>query len=259
MKTYTAEQVYDTLIRQGYDKETAESMAMAIGTKRVTNAQLNKGYDALGVERAGTPTGNDGKQDSNFLPNLTEGAAFAAALSGLNKVMPNKAGQPIRNKFRGVGRFALPGVAGALATNAIIAATDNNYYDRATTPQIVADLGGSDAGSMLGDKLGTTAAAKIASSRLGSLAGGRLGAAIGAAGGPIGILAGTALGTGLGYLLPKLLPDGSKSVAEDDGSLPDKEAGWVPLAMMAGAGGVLGTKGGRRMLNKYLNPFEKKN
>jgi hypothetical protein len=223
---------------------------MAIGGGRVTRDQLRQGYQKLGIKGAQLPSGTDGKQDSNFTPNLTEGVGFAAGAALAPKWLPKNPGQtgftaPVRKLGRGLGRAALPMGLGTLGSLGITALTDNNYYDRASEGQLLGDIAGSIGGGILGEKLGSKYGKaaqykiKLAAGRdalknmsnraggkvlgkaggglAGRLAGGTAGRAIGgvlgAAGGPAGSIL---LGTALGYLLPKIIGGGSKSVQEDD-------------------------------------------
>jgi hypothetical protein len=249
-RTYTAPQIYDSMLRQGFDEDSARIMAMAIGGGRVTRDQLRQGYQKLGIKGAQLPSGTDGKQDSNFTPNLTEGVGFAAGAALAPKWLPKNPGQtgftaPVRKLGRGLGRAALPMGLGTLGSLGITALTDNNYYDRASEGQLLGDIAGSIGGGILGEKLGSKYGKaaqykiKLAAGRdalknmsnraggkvlgkaggglAGRLAGGTAGRAIGgvlgAAGGPAGSIL---LGTALGYLLPKIIGGGSKSVQEDD-------------------------------------------
>jgi hypothetical protein len=224
---------------------------MAIGGGRVTRDQLRQGYQKLGIKGAQLPSGTDGKQDSNFTPNLTEGVGFAAGAALAPKWLPKNPGQtgftaPVRKLGRGLGRAALPMGLGTLGSLGITALTDNNYYDRASEGQLLGDIAGSIGGGILGEKLGSKygkraanaisraagtqpvvnrlgvkvgseAAKGVGGRLLGRLAGGTAGRAIGgvlgAAGGPAGSIL---LGTALGYLLPKIIGGGSKSVQEED-------------------------------------------
>jgi hypothetical protein len=249
-RTYTAPQIYDSMLRQGFDEDSARIMAMAIGGGRVTRDQLRQGYQKLGIKGAQLPSGTDGKQDSNFTPNLTEGVGFAAGAALAPKWLPKNPGQtgftaPVRKLGRGLGRAALPMGLGTLGSLGITALTDNNYYDRASEGQLLGDIAGSIGGGILGEKLGSKYGKaaqykiKLAAGRdalknmsnraggkvlgkaggglAGRLAGGTAGRAIGgvlgAAGGPAGSIL---LGTALGYLLPKIIGGGSKSVQEED-------------------------------------------
>lgn len=224
---YTAEQVYDSLIRQGFGKDQARIMAMAIGSGRVKQNQLREGYKKVGVQGAKLPKGSDGQMDSNLAPNLAEASAGVGGYLAAQKHMP-----PGTGALKTVGRWMAPGIAGSLAGIGTAVLTGNNYYDRASDGQLYADIGGSVAGGiggqMLGEKYGKQAQQKIAAKaggasskqlgkRLvgkaaGSLVGRGLGSVLGAAGGPVGSIA---LGTALGYLLPKLIGGGSKSVEQE--------------------------------------------
>lgn len=154
MTSYTAEQIYDALIRQGYDEEAAKTMAQAIGSDRVTEAQMRRGYDAIGAKGAHAPSGQDGAQDSNLAPNLAEGAALAAGIPLAANYWKSVPGQGAKNFGRGAMRFLAPAALGSAASLGTIALTGNNYYDRASDAQLIADLGGSVIGGMYGDKLG---------------------------------------------------------------------------------------------------------
>ena len=154
MTSYTAEQIYDALIRQGYDEEAASTMAQAVGNDRVSEEQMRRGFSALGLSGVHKPSGSDGAQDSNLAPNLAEGAAIAAAIPLAAKRWASVPGQGKRNLVRGVSRFAVPGMLGGAASLGTVALTDNNYYDRASDGQVAADLVGSLAGGFYGDKLG---------------------------------------------------------------------------------------------------------
>lgn len=246
--TYTAEQVYDSLIRQGYDEERARVMALAVSRQgRVDRDELRKGLRSLDIKGAQLPSGDDGKLDSNFAPNLAEGLGYTAGGLAADRYVPskNRAAYDPRGLPRGLGRGALGMLPGALAGMGTAALTGTNYYDRASTPQLLADLGGSLAGAYAGDSLGSklgrraqatlnkSAADRMAAEatkklggkvtgkaaggllgRVGGAALGRtLGGVLGAAGGPAGSVA---LSTLLGYALPKLMPGGSKSVLEED-------------------------------------------
>jgi len=249
-RTYTAPQIYDSMLRQGFDADAARIMAMAIGGGRVTRDQLRQGYQKLGIKGAQLPSGTDGKQDSNFTPNLTEGVGFAAGATLAPKWLPKNPGQtgftaPIRKLGRGLGRAALPMGLGTLGSLGITALTDNNYYDRASEGQLLGDIAGSIGGGIAGERLGAKygkaaqnkiklAAEKNALKNMSKRAGGKvlgkaggglagrlaggtagkaIGGALGAAGGPVGSIV---LGTALGYLLPKIIGGGSKSVQEED-------------------------------------------
>lgn len=248
MNTYTAPQVYDALIRQGFDEERARAMAMAIGQSRVTPQQLNQGYNSLGIKDASLPSGTDGGQGSSFWPNLTEGIGITAA-SGLIKDKPKievpkdaawtkKVGAELSNRGRGAARFIVPALGGNIGFLAGQALSGTNFYDRASTPQILADIGGSYGGAWAGEKLGEKVtkslgkqavrkplekslgktAAKLATkglaSRLAGSALGRIaGASLGTILGPAGSIVGGTLG---GWLIPKLFDNESKSVDEEN-------------------------------------------
>jgi hypothetical protein len=246
--TYTAEQVYDSLVRQGYDEERARVMALAVSRQgRVSREELRKGLRSLEIKGAQLPSGEDGKLESNFAPNLAEGLGYAAGGAAADKYLPSKGRSSYnpRGLPRGLARSATGLLPGALAGMGATALTGTNYYDRASTPQLLADFGGSLAGAALGDRLGAAGGAKAQAAlnkgaanrmaaeatkklggkvtgkaaggllgRVGGAAAGRaLGGVLGAAGGPAGSIA---LSTLLGYALPKLMPGGSKSVLEED-------------------------------------------
>lgn len=250
MNTYTAEQVYDALIRQGYSEEQAKAMALAIGGSRKSESEVKKGFKAVGATGADLPAGKDGGMDSPLSVDIPETIAFA----GVNHLMRNKfkpvEGQGVRNLSRGAGRF-LPGALAMSAAGMLSqAATGNNFFDRASTPQLLGNV----AGNLLGDAVGSRAVSGLAG-KLAGAAGGRLGgAAIGSALGPIGGIIGGLLG---GYLIPKLLPDGSKSVEDEDKSgLTEKEAGWGTLGALAAGGALAASPGARKKAMELLKkPF----
>jgi len=245
--TYTAEQVYDSLIRQGLDDQRARVLAMAVGSDRVNSEQLRRGYRKMDIKEVDMPSGDDGAMDSNIAPNLAEGLGFAGGAALADRYIPKKPNPGgfkggARALGRGVGRLALPGAAGVAASLGAEALSGTNYYDRASDGQLMADIGGSVGGAIAGEKLGAAAGKKaknkiakeaannalrktagskvaggIGSKLLGKAAahgaGRAIGGTLGAVGGPIGSIA---LSTALGYLLPKVVGGGSKSVEEDE-------------------------------------------
>jgi surface antigen len=246
-RTYTAAQIYDSMIRQGFDEQAARIMSMAVGSNRVTPEQLRSGYQKLGISGARMPAGSDGEQGSNLLTNASEAVGgYAGYAAGHKYFKPNPNQTGLMAPAKKFGRFAmrnavLPGTVGMLASTGANLLSGTNYYDTATTGQLLADMGGSLAGGIIGEKLGDaavnrakdavrSAAAKHAAGQVagqgikglgGRLAGraaagliGRgLGGTIGMLGGPAGSIA---LGTALGYLLPKLIPGAPESVEEED-------------------------------------------
>ena len=237
LSSYSPYQVYDSLIRQGVDEEKARAIVQAMNYERKTPQQLGRAYKAIGVD-ARLPIGSEGKQGSSFAPNLGEGigALTGAALLGPKGKLAENA-----DWFAKLGRRAR--TFGAVGLGATIGnllgekASGTNFYDTATTPQLVGDISGSYLGGMYGDKLGSSldkkllpkileskvgkkvagaVGKKVGTTLLGRLAGGAAGrlagAGLGGFLGPLGALAGATLG---GWLLSSAMPKGSKSVEED--------------------------------------------
>lgn len=236
MATYTPEQVYDALLRQGYSQDQAMAIAAAMGDQRRSDAELRRGYEAIGAKGARMPSGDDGSVDSNFIPNLGEGIGAALGYAAAMKKSPL-----LRFGSSGLGAI-LGGMGGQLASG-------TNYYERATDPQLAADIGGSIAGAVAGEKAGGAIATKgaqmaakaAASKGIGKLAGTTLGRLLGAVGGPVGSLALGALGGALGgWGASKLIPGGSKSV-EEEGPQQTRELnrnddmGWAALGGLTAA------------------------
>jgi hypothetical protein len=123
-RTYTAPQIYDSMLRQGFDADAARIMAMAIGGGRVTRDQLRQGYQKLGIKGAQLPSGTDGKQDSNLATNFAEGAgAYGGYAAGQKYFKPNPAQKGLMAPAAKLGRGAmrnvlLPGAAGFAASTA---------------------------------------------------------------------------------------------------------------------------------------------
>lgn len=251
INTYSREQVLDSLLRQNFSPQQAQAMYEAMGDERKSGNQIKSGYTAVGARGASLPSGDDGQQDSTFLPNLAEGAGTTAAMGYLSSKIPKLANKAYfgQNALRSMGRLAGTGLAGNIATMGTVLATDNNSYDRMTTPQIAADIAGSIGGYNLGGSLGQAAGERFAKSATAAgiqkavesaamhageaglkglagrgavtalagrgaaaLAGRAGGAALGSVLSPIGSIALGALG---GWLLPKLLPNGSEAVKDD--------------------------------------------
>lgn len=294
MNEYTPWQVMDSLIRQGYSAQQANAMYNAMEGQRKSPEQLNAAYDAIGVKGAALPSGTDGAQDSGLTPNLTEAVAATAAIPAAEKLMPNKADQGRRNKLRAVGRFGGVGLAANLATMGGIALSGNDFYDKATLPQLGADIGGSIAGGFAGEALARSLTKKYGGKTGRDLINTPSGQAIvGAAKKPVakalatgvgktvaksaigrgaGLLAGRALGGTLGtalgpigsiagatlggWLLPKLMSSGSKSVEDDDGKNHESDkADWGVLGGVTAAGAALAHPGTRKAI---ANKFKKK-
>lgn len=167
-RTYTAAQIYDSMIRQGFDEESARIMSMAVGDRRITRDQLRTGYQKLGISGARAPEGDDGKQDSNLLSNLAEGSgAYAGYAAGQKyfKPRPQQVGlmAPAAKFGRGAMRnLVMPGAVGAAAGLGANLLSGTNYYDTATQEQLLADIGGSIAGGIAGEKLGDKYGARAA-------------------------------------------------------------------------------------------------
>ena len=161
MQYFTAEQVYDALIRQGYDKQRASAMAQAIGEERVSSDQVRRGYKALGTEDAELPEGQDGAiHGSNLAPNLAEAGVYAAVAPALAKKWAKKEGAgALSTAGRFLGRNALPPMAANVANMASAALSGTDYYDRASLPQFGADFAGSIIGASYGEKYGARAGA----------------------------------------------------------------------------------------------------
>ena len=260
INSYTPWQVLDALERQGYSKLQAAAMFEAMGGERKNSRQVRSGYRAVGAEDAETPSGKDGQQDSTLAPNLAEGISGTLAAGYLGHKLP-KLTQGARfgqNALRAAGRFTGTGLAANLATMGTMALTDNNSYDRMSTPQIVADMGGSLGGALVGEGLGRAAGTRLARGATASgikkvvesaaakagetglkgaigrgavtaLAGRGAAAAAGRAGGAalgtvLGPLGSIALGTLGGWLLPKLFTSGSEAVEDDPIANRDKIA-----------------------------------
>lgn len=242
LDTYSSYQVEDSLKRQGIDPELAGRIAYAIGDQRLNDQDLRRVNDATGIPGATKPRGDDGSIDSNLLPNLIQSAPMAV-------------GSHYAAKYPGaMGKAAW--MAGFLGGN--LAPVPGNYYDRATMPQLIADMGGSFIGDAIGTKYGSALAGKLGTAGaalekaaykggiqtagktvLGRLGAAGLGRAIGAVGGsflsPLGSIA---LGTLGGWLLPKLIPGGAKSVEEEEKEGVSTRSGLPELAGMAGAYGA---------------------
>ena len=251
-RTYTQYQVADALVRQGYSPEQAESMAAAMGDMRAGPSQIRAGYRAVGAPGADLPTGRDGRMDSSFAPNLVDGLVFTGVSNAMEKKWPTLDEKQLKakggwlgNKPRTVGKLAGIGLASNLANLGYLGLSGNNFYDRASVPQVLADMGGNVAGGFVGEAAMKAVAAKAAT----ALAGRAGGAALGSALGPLGMIAGTTLG---GWLLPKLIPGGSKEVAKDAGREPSGFAQYAPLAGLAAGGGLLYSRRGRNMLGKLI-------
>lgn len=259
----------DALQRQGYSEEQAESMAAAMGDMRAGPSQVRAGYRAVGAPDADLPIGRDGRMDSSFAPNLVDGLVFAGVSNAMERKWPTLNEEQLKakggwlgNKPRTVGKIAGIGLASNLANLGYLGLSGNNFYDRASVPQVLADMGGNIAGGMAGEALGRKAMEAIAKRAAGATAakvggavvGRGLGATLGSALGPLGMIAGTTLG---GWLLPKLIPGGSKEVAKDTGREPSDFAQYAPLAGLAAGGGLLYSTRGRKMLGKLIKRKDK--
>lgn len=216
---YTAYQIQDALEAQDVNPNLAQQIAWAIGDQRLDERQTEDLYRRLGVQGARLPEGEEGKQGGSFITNLGEGVGGTLGALALKRA-------PIAAGFLGSQLGSIEGQE----------LSGTNFYDRATTPQVIVDMGGSLLGGMAGQALGGGAGRAI---------GGTLGSALG----PVGSIAGAALG---GWLLPKLLPNGSKSVVEDDG---ESGGGWGTLGAVAAL--PLGYKAARRFAPKYMDPLAK--
>jgi hypothetical protein len=202
------------------------------------------------------------------MPNLVDGITFAGAGHLLNKHLgklePEQLkGRMLGNKSRAVGRFLGIGAAANLANLGYVGLSGNNFYDRASGPQMAADMGGNIAGSFAGEALGRKAMEAVAKRTAGAAAakagGAIVGRGLGAAAGSflpgVGTLVGATLG---GWLLPKLIPGGSKEVAKDTGREPSDFAQYAPLAGLAAGSGLLYTKRGKNMLGKLIKRKDNK-
>ena len=250
--TYTQFQVADSLVRQGYSQEQADSIASAMGDMRATPNQVRSGYRSVGADNADLPMGRDGRVDSTFMPNLVDGITFAGVghLVNKNKYTKNlpeavAAKRTLGNVPRAAARFGTIGLASNLANLGYVGLSGNNFYDRASGPQMLADMGGNIAGGMAGEAAMKAVAAKAAT----ALAGRGIGAAAGSFLPGVGTLVGATLG---GWLLPKLIPGGSQEVAKDTGKDPSDFAQYAPLASVAAGGGLLYSDRGRKMLGKLI-------
>lgn len=219
--TYSSYQIEDSLKRQGVHPDVAERIAYAIGDQRLNDQGVRQVNSAAGVPNAGRPTGDDGSIDSNLIPNFLQAAPPALAAHWAAKLKPEQ---------RGLKGLALG--AGFLGGN--LMPVPGNYYDRVTTPQILADMGGSYFGDVLGTKGGE--ALKLGAGALAKKLGtGTIGTAVGrVAGMPLGPIGSLALGTLGGWLLPKLIPGGAKSVEEEEAQGVDTSSGWPELTGGAG-------------------------
>lgn len=215
---YSPFEIYDSLKRQGYDDNVAYGVAYSNGGKRVAGNQLQELYGSAGLKNVGLPEGDDGKQDSNFMPLVAGNAGYTAGMHYLDKKFPDLPTKSKLPTLRGAGKFLGGSAAYLLPFEAYKALSGNNYYDRSSLPQTVAELAGDIGGATLG-----------------AAAGRALGGSLGALGGPLGMFAGSMLG---GYLLPKFMPKGSVSAKEDDGT---DSQGALSLAALLGAG-MLGTR-----------------
>jgi hypothetical protein len=185
---YSRDQVEQKLLQQGYSPEQASQMANMMGDVRT--------------------------QDNNLVPNTAEGAGYLAAAPLANKI-------PGTGKLAKFGRFALPGVAGNLAGLGASAVTGNNFYEEASAPQLVADIGGqilgAGAGTKIGEGLTKALATKVAPRVLGAI-------------NPLAGLAGSVLA---GYLAPKLFASDKEKVID-----PDAGVSGGTLAALAAAGAI---------------------
>lgn len=265
-RTYTQFQVMDALTRQGYSPEQAESMAAAMGDMRAGPSQVKAGYRAVGAPDADLPMGRDGRVDSTFMPNLVDGLVFAGVNNAMEKKWPTLNDEQLKakggwlgNKPRTVGKIAGIGLASNLANIGYMGLSGNNFYDRASGPQMAADMGGNIAGTYAGEAAGNmlkNAAVRAVAARGATALGARaLGTIAGAPLGPIGSFVGATLG---GWLLPKLIPGGSKEVAKDTGREPSDFAQYAPLAGLAAGGGLLYSQRGRNMLGRLIKRKDNK-
>lgn len=176
---YSQQQVFDSLLKQGYPEERAKFLAESIG--------------------------DIAKQDSNIMPNTIEGGAYLAANELANKYLPKT------GRMAGAGKFMLPLMAANLAGVGYNKVSGNNFYDDASLSQIGGDVLGQFAGGAAASKL-MSGASKALAKRAGSTAAGRLtGSALGSFLGPMGTLAGSVIG---GYLVPKLFSSESDKLVD---------------------------------------------
>lgn len=249
-KTYTANQIYDSLIRQGVSEAYARTIANNIGAKRISEAQLRSGYDKLGMTTTALPAGSDGKIDTSFAPNLGEGLGFTAGYElQRRREAPVAEGEKPKKIRKGIKRFGVGGIGGLVGGVAGEALSGTNFYDRASDDQLYADVGGSIAGGYLGEKIGNRlgaktkalpdtllerapelkrpkvlksvllkqpalkAAAALPTRLLGSTAGRALGTGLGSALGPAGAILGGAIG---GTVLPMFFSPDSTAVEDEE-------------------------------------------
>lgn len=230
---YTAYQIQDALDAQNIDSDLSRQIAWAIGDQRLNEEQVKDLYSRIGAKGARLPEGKEGAQGSGFLTNLADGVGYTLG------------------ELAWKAHPALGGMVGSTLGN--IAGMNwlggDKYFDRITTPQVLADMAGGTLGGMAGKAVGSGISRALGGAA-GAAAGRVAGGTLGSLAGPIGTAVGSALG---GWLLPKLLPDGSKSVAEDDGS---SGGGWGTLGTIAAV--PLGYKAARKWGNKYIDPLATK-
>ena len=231
--SYSAFQIEDALKAQGVDSELAQQIAWSLGDQRLDANQTKDLYSRLGAQGARLPEGQEGKQGGSFLTNLGEGVGGTLGALALKRA-------PILGAMMG-------GTLGSVGGEKL---SGTNFYERATTPQVLADMGGSMLGGMAGSALGGGVGRALAGRAAGAVAGRVAGGTLGSVLGPAGSIAGAALG---GWLLPKLLPDGSKSVVEDDG---ESGGGWGILGTAAAV--PLAYKAARHFAPDYVNPLARK-
>lgn len=210
---------------------------------QIEDALRNQGIDSDLAEQVGWALG-DARLDENQTGNLYEQLGLRKGRMPQGEegktsgnLIPNLAENAV---YAIAGKHPILGmIGGNLANFGASSLTGNNYNNRASWPQLIGDavvgMGGATIGGGIGRAIGGGAGSIL---------------------GPIGTLVGGTLG---GYLGAKLFPDGSKSVAEDDGK---DSGGWGRLAAMASVpvGFKLGKHVAKRKMSpdayeKWFNPF----
>lgn len=151
----------------------------------------------------------DSRQDSMIVPEL--GATIPMALIGpaIDKIS-NVGANPSRlYKFL---KFGTQNLGSALGMNAMIALTGNNYWDKASLPQVGAVMAGNMIGGHVGEALARGAARALAARAGGALAGATAGSVIPG----IGTVTGALLG---GWLLPKFFDNAVERREKGDTTL----------------------------------------
>lgn len=155
--SYNSFQIADALARQGMAPDRAQALAYQIGDKRLSRDETVQLYDALGMKGAALPEGKDGRKDNTMMEDTFAAGGLAGGIAGLSAM--SKPGAPSwMNKIagHGLGKLAIPG-AGAMAALALNPFDESNFYERASTPELLANLAGGMGGAYLGEAVGRNA------------------------------------------------------------------------------------------------------